>query len=248
MRFISIQSGSNGNCFYLETDEVRILFDAGISGIVAERRLADMGRDIRDVDAIVISHDHSDHSKSAGVFHRKYGIPLYISKNTLEAINIGKLSTVRHFCPGQTIEFGQLSVQTIPTPHDGVDGASFIISSKGKRLGIFTDLGHVFKGLDEAIASLDAILIESNYDPGMLEHGPYPEFLKRRISGDGGHISNFESAELLAKNGRNLKWACLGHLSEQNNSPQLAYSAHDGRVSCELHVASRFEVGPMLSL
>ena len=248
MQFISLQSGSNGNCLYLETGGARILFDAGISGIAAEKRLASLGKDIRDIDALIISHDHSDHSKCAGIFQRKYGIPLYISKKTLDATNIGKLNTVHHFHPGETMEFGSLSVETIPTAHDGADGASFIISEKGKRLGIFTDLGHVFHGLGDAIASLDAVFIESNYDPGMLARGPYPEFLKRRISGDGGHISNQESAELLSKRGSNLRWACLGHLSEQNNLPELAYGAHDDRVGCPLHLASRYEASPMLTL
>jgi phosphoribosyl 1,2-cyclic phosphodiesterase len=242
---ISLQSGSIGNCIFVESCGVRLLFDAGISGVAAERRLASYGREIRDVDAVVISHDHSDHAKFAGVYNRKYGLPLYLTEKTLDAADrrcgLGLLRTVKLFEAGNTLTFGSVSVQTIPTPHDGEDGVIFIVESRNKRLGIMTDLGHVFDRLAVEVASLDAVFMESNYDAAMLAAGPYPAFLKRRIKGPRGHISNIESAELLSRGAR-LKWACLSHLSEQNNDPGVALRTHNdvlgGRL--KLFAASRY--------
>ena len=226
---ISLQSGSNGNSIYVETGDAKLLFDAGISGIIAERRLAAHGRDIRQISAVVISHDHADHVCCAGIYQRKYGLPLYITPRTLAIAQkihrLGRLHDVRHFSAGAVLKFGDTFVQTIPTPHDSADGAAFVVISHGKRLGILTDLGHVFDGLSCIISSLDAIFLESNYDPEMLASGWYPSFLKRRIQGPGGHLSNSEAAQLLVA-GQSLKWACLAHLSEQNNNPVLALEEH----------------------
>ena len=171
---ISLQSGSNGNCIYVEAEGVRLLFDAGISGIQAEQRLAALGKDIRKVDALIISHDHADHLRCAGIYQRKYGIPLHITPRTLAAgktLQLGRLSEVRPFQAGEGISFGSVSVQTIPTPHDGADGVAFVVETRQRRLGILTDLGHLFQGLETVIASLDAIILESNFDPEMLEQG-----------------------------------------------------------------------------
>ncbi|OGW29889.1 MAG: hypothetical protein A2X56_05580 [Nitrospirae bacterium GWC2_57_13] len=250
---ISLQSGSNGNCIYVEAGGVKLLFDAGISGAAADERLAAHGRDIRSVDAVIISHDHGDHVRCAGIYQRKYGLPLYTTQRTIDRacsrLPLGKLRDVRHFTAGDTLHFNGVTVETTPTPHDGADGAVFVVSSGGARLGILTDLGHVFPGLQPLVASLDAVFLESNYDPGMLECGPYPEFLRQRIRGEGGHISNREAAELLCSAG-NLKWACLAHLSEQNNSPDVALRTHRAIVPkiLPIHVASRYRVSDVFSV
>ena len=139
--------------------------------------------------------------------------------------------------------FGGAGVRTIPTPHDARDGVCFVVEAEHKRLGILTDLGHVFPGLEELIRSLDAVILESNYEPDLLERGPYPPYLKARIRGPRGHLSNVEAADLLARCGRNLRWAALGHLSEQNNSPDVALRRGRqavGDVVC-VHLASRYE-------
>ena len=202
MKVISLQSGSNGNCIYVEAGKVRLLIDAGISGKRAAQRLGRFDRDIRDVDAILISHDHGDHIACAGIYQRKFKLPIYITQPTLEATQIhrpiGRLDDVRHFSAGETIKFNGVRVETIKTPHDGTDGVAFVIDDGRHRLGILTDLGPVFDGLAALIATLDAVIIESNYDPEMLADGPYPYFLKQRISGPGGHLSNAESTELLS--------------------------------------------------
>src|SRR5512143_150996 len=156
---ISLQSGSCGNCIYVETGGVRLLFDAGITGVQAEERLAAHGRDIRSVDAVIISHDHSDHIRHAGVLQRKYGLPVYVTPSTLAAASarctLGKMQDVHHFRSHDKLRFRGVTVHAIPTPHDGVDGSAFVIEAGLKRLGILTDLGHVFKDLIHLVASLD---------------------------------------------------------------------------------------------
>lgn len=252
----SLQSGSNGNCIYVETGGVRLLFDAGISGIQAAERLAAHGRDIRQVDAVIISHDHGDHVRHAGVFHRKYGLPVYITSATLAAAEarctLGALKDVRLFRSSDRLTFGNVAVHSIPTPHDGADGSVFVVEAGAKRLGIMTDLGHVFKDLISIVSSLDAVFLESNYDPDMLAAGPYPAFLKKRIKGPHGHLSNLEAAHLLfrAAEASRLKWACLSHLSEQNNHPDIALQTHRAILpDClTLYTADRYKQSDVLSL
>ncbi len=246
---ISLQSGSSGNCVYIEAGGVRLLVDAGITGVQAKERLAAHGRDIREVDAVLISHDHGDHIRHAGVYQRKFGIPIYVTPATLAAAstrcNLGKLTEVRTFRANDKIRFGNVLVHAIPTPHDGVDGSAFVIEAGQRRIGVLTDLGHVFKDLARIVASLDAVFLESNYDPEMLAAGPYPAYLKQRIRGPKGHLSNHEAAELLrrASGEKRLQWACLSHLSEENNHPDVALKTHRDAISGEvtLYVADRYQ-------
>jgi phosphoribosyl 1,2-cyclic phosphodiesterase len=256
MLAISLQSGSNGNCIYVETPGVRLLFDAGITGVQAEERLAAHGRDIRKVDAVIISHDHGDHIRHAGVFHRKFGLPVYVTPATFAAASsrcaLGKFTDLRHFRSSDQLRLGDAVVHAVPTPHDGADGAVFVVEAGAKRLGIMTDLGHVFQGLLHLVSSLDAVFLESNYDPDMLAAGPYPAYLKQRIRGPKGHLSNAEAAELLrrAAEAKRLRWACLSHLSEKNNHPDVALKTHraaqDGCV--QLFTADRYRVSDVFTV
>lgn len=255
MFVIALQSGSNGNCYYVEAEGVRLLVDAGISGVLAQERLARHGLDIRAVDALLISHDHSDHCQSMGVYQRKFGLPIHVTGKTLHAADrrqrFGPLDRILPFHAGAVLRFGAVAVQTVRTPHDGADGVVFVIDDGRRRLGILTDLGHVFPGLEEVIGSLDAVILESNYDPEMLRDGPYPAFLKKRIRGPGGHLSNVEAAELLRSGGGSrLKWACLAHLSADNNHPELALRTHRARLGGRfpIHVASRHEATGVLEV
>ncbi len=232
---------------YVEAGGAALLFDAGISLRQARVRLAALGLSAEGVAALLISHDHSDHVRSAGVYQRALHMPLHATAGTMAAaadrLALGQLDDVRHFAPGAAVRVGDVEVRTIATPHDGCEGVAFVVDDGRVRLGILTDLGHVFAGLAEVIAQCDAVLLESNYDERMLEDGPYPAFLKARISGPGGHISNIESAELLAAAaGGRLRWACLAHLSHENNTPELALQTHRDRLGGKLpiHVATRY--------
>jgi phosphoribosyl 1,2-cyclic phosphodiesterase len=245
MQTFSCQSGSNGNCIFVQAGRTRILVDAGISGKQARLRMAEAGQDIGRVDALLISHDHHDHVTSAGVYQRAFSLPIWATAGTMQACagRLGDLHDVRTFRPGDSFQIGEAVVHTFPTPHDGVDGVCFVIEHQGKRLGILTDLGFVFPELEEILPGLDGAFLESNYDPRMLRDGPYPAALQARIRGDGGHLSNEEAACLLRdfSDGR-LKWAALAHLSQHNNTPELALAAarHAVRRGLTLHVASRF--------
>jgi phosphoribosyl 1,2-cyclic phosphodiesterase len=254
MRLISLQSGSNGNCIYVEAGGVKLLFDAGISGSQVRERLALHGRDVSAVDAVLISHDHVDHSRSMGILHRKFGLPVYVTGKTYQAAKrypLGEIEDLRHFRSGETLRFGEVTVETISTPHDAEDGVVFVMDDRKHRLGILTDLGHVFNGLGDVIASLDAVLLESNYDPEMLANGSYPDWLKRRIAGPAGHISNLEAADLLlAAASKRMKWACLAHLSQENNTPNLALKTHRRMLGdrLPLRVATRYEASRVMEV
>ena len=227
MLTFSLNSGSNGNAVYVEALGVRLLFDAGISAKRAASRMRLRDREIRDVDAVLVSHDHTDHIRCAGVYQRRLGLTVYMSRQTHRAASsaIGPLRTVHHFKPGQTLTFGRVRVHTLKTPHDAADGTVFVVEAESKRLGILTDLGHPFRGLGELIESLDAAYLESNYEPELLDKGHYPAFLKARVRGPGGHLSNHEAAELVARHGRRLQWLAVAHLSHDNNRPELAIEA-----------------------
>lgn len=234
---------------------MRLLFDAGISGKQAQLRLAKHRRDIRDVQAVLISHEHSDHSRSLGIFQRKFDLPIYVTPRTLLQAgtrgSLGKLRQIEHFSAGSSLRFGHVTVETIPTPHDGVDGVAFVVDDGQQRLGILTDLGHIFCGLPELLGSLDALYLESNYDPQMLASGWYPAHLKRRIRGPAGHLSNEEAATLVsvATNGR-LRWLCLAHLSQENNTPERALAAHRQLLGdrIPIHIADRYDVSGVLEV
>lgn len=253
MLTFSLQSGSNGNAIYVEADGVRLLFDAGISGRQARQRLAAHGRDIRRIDAVILSHAHGDHTRCAGVFQRLFGLPVYCTPATHRVMTpfVGRLCDVRHFAPGATLDFGAVAVHTLPTPHDAKESVAFVVEHAGKRLGVLTDLGHPFKELAAVVPTLDAVYLESNYDPQMLADGWYPPDLKARIRGAGGHLSNAEAATLLASCERHrLRWAALSHLSEHNNTPELALQTHRASLGADypLTVASRYAVSQVLDV
>jgi phosphoribosyl 1,2-cyclic phosphodiesterase len=254
MRLISLQSGSSGNCIYVESEGVRLLFDAGLSAAQVKERLGSFGRSAQGADALFISHDHYDHVRCAGVYHRSFGVPLYLTPDTLRAsrraLMPGRGLDIQHFEAGASIKIKHLTIETVATPHDAADGVVFVIDDGRHRLGICTDVGHVFGDLKSLVKNVDGLFLESNYDERMLENGPYPARLKERISGRGGHISNREAAELVAGNARaDLQWLYLAHLSDKNNTPDKALSAHREALgtAIPIHLTSRERATSMMS-
>lgn len=253
MLTVALQSGSNGNCIYVEAGGAKLLFDAGISGRQAATRLASQGREIDECDALILSHEHSDHVCGAGIFQRKFGLPVYATRATYAETKkrYGSIEGVRFFAAGDTLEFGPVRVHTISTPHDGVDTVCFVVEHECRRLGIFTDLGHPFTALREALSAVDAAYLESNYDPDMLWNGSYTPWAKARIAGEGGHLSNEDAADLAkAVISPRLKWLSVAHLSHENNRPELALEAQRSRVGTMLtvHHASRYGVSELLEV
>jgi phosphoribosyl 1,2-cyclic phosphodiesterase len=255
MLLISLQSGSAGNCIYVESKGVRVLFDAGLSATQVEQRLAAHGKSAADADALFISHDHYDHVRCAGVYTRKFRVPLLITPRTFRASRRALHSTdgmdLQHFKAGGSVKVGHLTVETVATPHDAADGVVFVVDDGQHRLGIATDVGHVYCDLRSLVKSVDALFLESNYDEEMLANGPYPQRLKERISGWGGHISNREAAELVENHASpKLQWLCLAHLSDKNNTPRKALAAHRSALGTTLpiQVTSRERATDVMSL
>jgi phosphoribosyl 1,2-cyclic phosphodiesterase len=230
-----------------------LLFDAGLTGIQTQQRLESFGVDINTVHAVIISHVHNDHIRYAGVLQRQYNLPVWMTSGTFQEVQFlrrpGRVAEPHLFTAGDTLPFGTVKVETIPTPHDAPESVCFVVDDGTVRLGIMTDLGSRFLGLKETIATLDAIYLESNYDPDMLESGGYPEELKQRIRSDQGHLSNVDAAALLLKSKR-LRWACLGHLSASNNHPEIVLETLREILgeSLPLYIAPRFEVSEVLEL
>ena len=253
LRFASLQSGSNGNCLYVESGNVRLLFDAGLTGAQTKWRLESLGVDILTMQAVIVSHAHNDHVRYAGVLQRQYNLPIWMTRGALERVRetkvLGQISEPHLFNGGDTLTFGSVKVETFPTTHDVPEGVCFVVDNGTVRLGIMTDLGSRFLGLKEVVATLDGIYLESNYDAEMLDGGIYSDDLKQRIRGGQGHLSNEEAAELL-KSGKRLRWACLGHLSAKNNNPEVALETHRKILgeTLPLHIALRHEVSEMLEL
>lgn len=229
MRLVSIASGSSGNCIYAGSDNTHILVDVGISNKRIEQGLNEIGLKGSDLTGILITHEHSDHIKGLGVFSRKYGIPLYATKETLEAIgrqkSLGEYPGGLHrpICPEVDFFIGDLEIRPFSVDHDAANPVAYRIHHGRKAVAVATDLGHYDQYVIDHLRGLDALLLEANHDVNMLEVGPYPYYLKRRILGNSGHLSNENAGRLLSCILHdNLKRVLLGHLSKENNYEALA--------------------------
>lgn len=230
MKLCSITSGSSGNCICVGSDQTTLLIDAGISGKRIECGLNSIDMTTKDVDGILITHEHSDHIKGLGVLARKYGIPIYTTEGTKEAIletsAVGKISEDL-FCtihPDHPFCIGDLEVSPFSVYHDAAEPVGYRINQDGHSIAVATDLGHYDDYIVKHLQGLDALLLEANHDIHMLEVGPYPYVLKRRVMGDKGHLSNELSGRLLCDILHdNLKGVVLGHLSKENNYAELAF-------------------------
>lgn len=246
LRFRVLGSGSSGNATLVEAGETRILIDAGLGPRVLADRLTQAGVDPASLDAVVLSHEHSDHARGAVSFVAKWGMPLAGSRGTYAAAGFGaeEIPGYQVLEPGRPHRFGALTVEGVSVPHDAAGPLGFVISADGLSLGHATDVGHVASSLVDAFVSCDAILLESNYDPNMLRDGPYPWSLKERIFGPRGHLSNGDVARYLGHDlGSSCRIVVLAHLSRKNNHPELC------RMEAEqaLHRSGRSEVSVELS-
>ena len=230
IRFLSLASGSSGNCYYLGTDTYGILIDAGIGPRTIRKELKDFGLSLDMVRAIFITHDHADHIKAVGSLGEKFGIPVYATPETHHGINRSycmteKLSTcVRHLYKETPMMLEDFKITAFEVPHDGTDNVGYCIEVDGKVFSFLTDMGHITPTAAQYICKANYLIIEANYDEEMLKMGPYPEYLKTRIAGENGHMSNRETAKFLAENiNEGLKYIWLCHLSRDNNHPELAY-------------------------
>lgn len=232
MRLCSIASGSSGNCIYAGSEATHLLVDVGISGKKTEAGLNSLGLTGYDIDGILVTHEHSDHIAGLGVLCRKYGIPIFATKGTIRAIlknggkNAPEPSLFHEIEADSRLIIKDLSVSPMRISHDAAEPVAYRIGYGGKRVAVCTDLG-VFNDYTVAcLKGMDALLLEANHDVNMLQVGPYPYYLKQRILGDRGHLSNENSGRLLSRILHDdLKAVLLGHLSKENNMPELAYES-----------------------
>lgn len=230
MEFSVLASGSKGNCTLVKTSTTAILLDAGLSGKKILTELENLNIETSIIKAVVISHDHSDHTKGAGIISRKLNIPIYLTKPTYGKIAkyIGKVNAgLFHFESGQNFNIGDICIESFKAPHDGIDGSNFVLykqSSTEKRLAIATDLGYCTIQLKQKLLGISSLVLESNHDMEKLLKGPYPWHLKQRIKSRQGHLSNMQTLEILQSILHpQLSNIVLAHLSEENNCPKIAF-------------------------
>lgn len=240
----SLNSGSNGNCYYIGNERDAVLIDAGISCRETERRMQRLGLSMKKLRAIFVSHEHSDHINGVAVLSKKYDLPVYITPATLQ--NSG-LRLAHHlpvpFAAYQPVMIGEIAVSAFPKSHDAAHAHSFIVEFKTIKVGVLTDIGvaceHVIKHFNQCHAAF----LEANYDEGLLEKGRYPYHLKRRIRGGMGHLSNSQALEIFINHrSANLSHLLLSHLSRDNNRPELVQQLFSQHAhGTEIIVASRYE-------
>lgn len=227
--FISLYSGSTGNCLLVQSDESNILIDAGVSQKKIMTALASFDLSLENIDAIVITHEHSDHIASVGSISKKYDIPVYCNIETLNAMPTQKEKmpddNICLFRPNKKFKIKDLEIHGFQIPHDAANPCGFNIYHDSKKITIATDIGHMDNTLLSHLKNSSFILLEANYDPDILKYGRYPYSLKQRILGPTGHLSNETSAKTITElaSKYDLKSAMLGHLSKENNFPELAF-------------------------
>lgn len=238
----SLNSGSNGNCYYVGNDQDAILVDAGLSCKETEKRLARLGLSMALVKGIFISHEHSDHIFGLQTLAKKYQIPVFITDRTRLNSPV-KIDTVlvNMFHAFEPIQVGSLSIYAFPKCHDAADPHSFIVSASSVNIGILTDIGKPCNNVIDSFGKCNAVFLESNYDEAMLMNGRYPYHLKQRIRGGRGHLSNYQAYQLfLHHRSPFMSHLFLSHLSKENNNPQLVQHLFSGyKDSCEIVVTSR---------
>lgn len=230
MELCSIASGSSGNCICVGTGGSHVLVDAGVSGKRIEAGLNAVGLKTSEMKAILVTHEHIDHIAGLGVLARRYGLPIYGTKGTLDAVMQTSLvgiideALLHPVVPEEVFSIGDMQVRPLSISHDAADPVAYLLKNGERKAGVITDLGNYDDALVEKLQKLDILLLEANHDVRMLQTGRYPYPLKQRILGDRGHLSNELSGRLL---GRLLhdkfKAVILGHLSKENNYEELAY-------------------------
>ncbi len=219
MRFASLGSGSSGNATLINSGGTTILLDCGFSCREMVQRLQLQGMEPEQIDAIVVTHEHNDHISGVGPFSRKYQIPVWMNQGTWLAKDIGRIDELCIFHSFRPFRIGEISLQPYIVPHDSREAVQFVFSNGKKRLAILTDLGHITPMVKQQMVNLDALVIEANHDWDMLWSGRYSPALKSRVSGDYGHLSNQQAAQLVAELPyRQMQHLVAAHLSQENNS------------------------------
>ena len=240
-----LASGSGGNALWLESGSDALLVDCGLTVPELSRRLAHIGRDVKRLSGIFVTHDHGDHVGSSVVLARRLGIPLFATAGTHSVLRRLPEPLAPRLSAGLPVDLGPFRVKPFATPHDGIESIGVRVEADGVAVGLATDLGYVSRQVVEALTGVHLLVVEHNHDERMLQEGPYPLALKRRIRGGRGHLTNDEGAQLAALvANENLSRVVLAHLSETNNTADHARRAferfnRDAPASRALHVAEQ---------
>jgi phosphoribosyl 1,2-cyclic phosphodiesterase len=251
LQIASINSGSNGNCYYIANENEAILVDVGISCREIERRMLRIGLNLQKVKAIFISHEHIDHVRGVEGTSRRYKIPVYISEGTMRNSQVKvDAELIRSFEAHTAVTVGGLSVTGFGKRHDAADPYSFVVEGNGVTIGVLTDIGSACENVTTYFKCCHAAFLEANYDDEMLSNGRYPAFLKARIAGDHGHLSNQQALDLFVNHKPGYMSLLLpSHLSRDNNNPKLVhdlFTAHAGNT--KVVVASRDTATPVFTV
>ena len=236
MRFASLGSGSRGNALVVEARSTRILLDCGFGLCETTSRLGRLGLTPDDLSAVVVTHEHDDHIGGVARLARRHSIPVWLTHGTLtgfEALfaGIGNLHVIDNY---RSFAVGDLQVEPFPVPHDAREPAQYVFSDGSRRLGVLTDTGCSTRHIEAMLSGCDALVLECNHDPGMLQVSSYPQKLRERIAGRYGHLDNRTAAELLARlDTVHLKHLVAAHLSQENNRPELARAALAEAIGCD---------------
>lgn len=259
-QFCSLYSGSSGNCSIVQTDTTKILIDAGESAKKIGEALVSIDIDPSSIDAILITHEHSDHVKGLGIFSKKFSIPVYANLETWNAMTKQKEKIEEkdiHTFSFESFSIGDIVIHPFSIPHDAANPCGFNLYHKDKKMSIATDIGHMSKEVMQNLTNSSFVLLEANYEPEILKCSSYPYLLKERIKGPNGHLSNLDAGKTISYlMDYGLHQVMLGHLSKENNFPELAYKTvveelmehHIAEDSLHLSVAKRYEVSPMIEV
>lgn len=261
MKFCSLYSGSSGNSLFVQGDETKILVDSGVSAKKITEALESINVDIKDINGVLVTHEHIDHIRSLGTIAKKYNIPIYANLGTWNGINNEKtvvdIEEKNYFKIGEKFEIGELKIMPFSTSHDAIDPCGFSIEHEDKKISIATDLGEITDGVMKNLKKSKFVLLESNYEPEILRMCSYPYPVKTRIAGIKGHLSNQEAGNTISnliKEG--LQNVMLGHLSKESNFPELAHKSVINEMikngintnDIELNVASRLEPSKVVNI
>jgi phosphoribosyl 1,2-cyclic phosphodiesterase len=244
MEICALASGSSGNCFYIGNNKnAGILIDAGISAKQISERLAMIGKNPSSIKAIFITHEHADHTKGADVFARGFNIPIFATKKTIEQSNICRNKDLIDSIKNKdSFKVAGMEIEAFSKSHKAADPVFFSVSEK-KKVSVITDLGYCCKNVILEVSDSNALFLESNHDPGMLEAGPYPYFLKKWVGGDDGHLSNNQASLCILEHGtRKLKHVFLSHLSSTNNTAKIALSTFNSAIKERKDLFPKVEV------
>lgn len=260
MQFVSLASGSKGNGYLVRAGGTTVLVDAGLSGREMERRIQEAGLNPSDVNLLLLTHEHADHIRGAGILSRRFNWPVYATEGTLST-PCGQIKPVGEnahlaqvFPAGDTLTVGALTITSFSISHDASDPVGYVFRANGHRLALAADLGQATRLVLQRMTDVDALILESNHCPEMLRNGHYPLWLQRRIRGTQGHLSNEEAGEVVRRvHHGGLRYLVLAHLSENNNSPQRAYSLMRATLdelgaACDLRVGMQHRIGNWIDL